>query len=270
MLRSSLRHGHPSVLKLAITSSPSRHHSITIAKHNLAHTTRSFKLQAHAKITSTESPNTQALKLSATPLLNQPSIYSISNPINPHNSSLTTTIMSFLRATSLRQFQAVGAPAFRTQRAAFSITTRSLATSDYGSGKGDPRGEKPQEQGANPSADLEHPGPPPPKEGQGSGAGPTKGGVDSSNSGNASEQSKKGKQQPQQQQQDQQKSSAQKSGAPQPKIHNPSGPPSKESESEEVREHNRQMDQRTETASNQASNEDAKQDQVPKEFWRGE
>ena len=174
--------------------------------------------------------------------------------------------MSFLRATSLRQFQAIGAPALRTQRAAFSITTRSLATSDYGSGKGDPRGEKPQEQGANPSADLEHPGPPPPKEGQGSGAGPTKGGAKSSNSGNASESSKKGEQQPQQQQ----SSSKQSTGAPQPKIHNPNGPPSKESESEEVREHNRQMDQRTETASNQASNEDVNKDKVPKEFWKGE
>jgi hypothetical protein len=178
--------------------------------------------------------------------------------------------MSFLRATSLRQFQAIGTPALRTQRAAFSITTRSLATSDYGSGKGDPRGEKPQEQGANPSADLEHPGPPPPKEGQGSGAGPTKGGKEGGNSGNASEQSKKGKQQPQQQQQQQEKSSSQKNGAPQPKIYNPDGPPSKESESQEVREHNRQMDQRTETASNQASNEDVKKDEVPKEFWKGE
>jgi hypothetical protein len=174
--------------------------------------------------------------------------------------------MSFFRATSLRQFQAIGTPALRTQRAAFSITTRTLGTSDYGSGNGDPRGEKPQEQGANPSADLEHPGPPPPKEGQGSGAGPTKGGKESSNSGNASEQSKKGEQQPQQQS----SSKASSTNAPQPKIYNPDGPPSKESESQEVREHNRQMDQRTETASNQASDEDVKKDKVPKEFWRGE
>jgi len=176
--------------------------------------------------------------------------------------------MSFLRATSLRQFQAIGAPALRTQSAAFSITTRTLATSDYGSGKGDPRGEKPQEQGANPSADLEHPGPPPPKEGQGSGSGPTTGGKEGSNSGNASEQSKKGKQQPQQQQQE--KSSSQQNDAPQPKIYNPDGPGSKENESQEVREHNRQMDQRTETASNQASSEDVKKDKVSKDFWKGE
>jgi hypothetical protein len=177
--------------------------------------------------------------------------------------------MSFLRTTSLRQFQAIGTPAFRTQRAAFSITTRTLGTSDYGSGKGDPRGEKPQEQGANPSADLEHPGPPPPKEGQGSGAGPTKGGKESSNSGNASEQSKKGEQTQPQQSSSSSESSATNS-APQPKIYNPDGPPSKESESQEVREHNRQMDQRTETASNQASNEDVNKDKVPKEFWKGE
>lgn len=180
--------------------------------------------------------------------------------------------MPFLRATSLRQFQAIGSPALRTQRAAFSLTSRAQATSDYGSGKGDPRGENPQEQGANPSADLEHPGPPPPKQGEGSGAGPTKGGKQSSNSGQASEQSKKGEQtqQPQQQQSQQKSDQSTNTKGPQPKIHNPDGPPSKESESQEVKEHNRQMDQRTETASNQASNEEVSKDKVPKEFWKGE
>ncbi|TID25119.1 Actin-like protein [Venturia nashicola] len=59
------------------------------------------------------------------------------------------------------------------------------ATSDYGSGKGDPKGEKPQDQGANPSADKEHPGAPPPKEGQGSGGSPTKGTSDGHNTGSA-------------------------------------------------------------------------------------
>ena len=113
--------------------------------------------------------------------------------------------MSFIRATSLRQFQAIGTPALPIQRAAFSAIPRVQATSDYGSGNGDPKGENPQEQGANPSADLEHPGPPPPKQGEGSGSGPTKGGKDSSNSGNTSKQSK----------------GTQSNGGPQPKISNP-------------------------------------------------
>ena len=55
-------------------------------------------------------------------------------------------------------------------------TPARLASQDYGSGKGDPKGENPQQQGANPSADKEHPGPPPPKVGQGTGGGPTKNG----------------------------------------------------------------------------------------------
>jgi hypothetical protein len=161
--------------------------------------------------------------------------------------------MSFIRATSLRQFQAIATPALRTQRAAFSAIPRVQATSDYGSGKGDPKGENPQEQGANPSADLEHPGPPPPKQGEGSGSGPTKGGKETSNSGNSSKQSK-----------GTQSTSADK---PQPKISNPN-PPS-EGESAEVREHNKQMDQRAETASNKASSKDQEKDKVGKDFWKG-
>jgi hypothetical protein len=160
--------------------------------------------------------------------------------------------MSFIRATSLRQFQAIATPALRTQRAAFSALPRVQATSDYGSGKGDPKGENPQEQGANPSADLEHPGPPPPKEGEGSGAGPTKGGKETSNSGNASKQSK---------------GTQSSTDKPQPKISNPD-PPS-EGESAEVREHNKQMDQRAETASNKVSSKDQEKDKVGKDFWKG-
>jgi len=159
--------------------------------------------------------------------------------------------MSFIRATSLRQFQAIGTPALRVQRAAFSAIPRVQATSDYGSGKGDPKGENPQDQGANPSADLEHPGPPPPKEGEGSGAGPTKGGKETSNSGSSSKQSK----------------GTQNADKPQPKISNPN-PPS-EGESAEVREHNKQMDQRAETASNKASSKEQEKDKVGKDFWKG-
>ena len=51
----------------------------------------------------------------------------------------------------------------------------------YGGGEGDPKGENPQEQGSNPSAELEHPGPPPPSAGQGTGGGPTKAGESGQN-----------------------------------------------------------------------------------------
>lgn len=156
--------------------------------------------------------------------------------------------MPFLRVNSLRQFQAIGAPVLRNQRAAFSVLPRAQATSDYGSGKGDPKGENPNQQGPNPSADKEHPGPPPPKEGQGSGSTPTKGGSQSSNSGQQS----KGTQ-----------------NDAKPKILS-ANPPTEENAPQDVREHNEQMDQRAEKASNKVSNEDAKKDKVSKDFWKGE
>jgi len=54
--------------------------------------------------------------------------------------------------------------------------SRSYASGDYGSGEGDPKGEKPKEQGTSPATtELEHPGPPAPDVGQGSsGSTPTK------------------------------------------------------------------------------------------------
>lgn len=51
-------------------------------------------------------------------------------------------------------------------RRAFANATRLAAQQDYGSGSGDPKGEKPGEQGKNPREDLEHPGPPAPDVGQ--------------------------------------------------------------------------------------------------------
>lgn len=159
--------------------------------------------------------------------------------------------MSFIRSTTLRQFQAIGTPALRTQRAAFSVLPRAQAIGDYGSGQGDPKGENPQDQGPNPSESLEHPGPPPPKQGEGSGAGPTKGGKDNSNSGSASKQSK----------------GTQKTDKPQPKISNPETPSG--GESEDVRRHNAEMDKKTENASNKASSKDQEKDKVGKDFWKG-
>jgi len=56
-----------------------------------------------------------------------------------------------------------------------SYTARRLASSDYGSGAGNPAGENPKDQGPSNSSQIEHPGPPAPDVGQGqSGSTPTK------------------------------------------------------------------------------------------------
>ena len=67
--------------------------------------------------------------------------------------------MSFLRVAPRLRTGILQTP--RIQTTSF-VQTR-FASGDYGSGTGDPKGEKPQEQGPNPSEKLEHPGPPPPK-----------------------------------------------------------------------------------------------------------
>jgi len=56
-----------------------------------------------------------------------------------------------------------------------SYTARRLASSDYGSGAGNPAGENPKDQGPSNSSQIEHPGPAAPDVGQGkSGSTPTK------------------------------------------------------------------------------------------------
>ncbi|KAF2799558.1 hypothetical protein K505DRAFT_321045 [Melanomma pulvis-pyrius CBS 109.77] len=132
--------------------------------------------------------------------------------------------MSLLRTTMFRS------PALRSVRAAPASASRiqaRFATQDYGSGKGDPAGEKPQEQGTNPKSHLEHPGPEAPKVGGGGGGG--SGGKSSSSQTEKS--SGQGKAE----------GSNEGKGKPQPKILNES-PPEKESES--TRKHNEEMDQR--------------------------
>lgn len=62
----------------------------------------------------------------------------------------------------------------RTALRLTSIQQYRHAHESYGGGEGNPKGENPQQQGSNPSAEKEHPGPPPPAEGQGTSGGPTK------------------------------------------------------------------------------------------------
>lgn len=153
-----------------------------------------------------------------------------------------TAIMSFLR--TVRQ------PALRPlphQTRTFTFTSRRSAQ-DYGSGAGDPKGEKPQEQGKNPSEHKEHPGPPAPSTG--------------GNSGSGQQQQQGGKEQ---------SSKAQTSkgtqGA-QPKILNES-PPASGQGSQDVEDHNREMDQRAEKANMKVKDEDVEKDKVGKGFWSG-
>jgi len=153
-----------------------------------------------------------------------------------------------------------------------------FASSDYGSGKGSPVGEKPQDQGANPSADKEHPGPPPPKAGEGSGGGPTKGTAEGHSSPNqpggqnsgkrsfstmrtvrafSTMRSLKAKDRP--------KSTEGLS----PKILNES-PPKDHEASEDVKKHNRELEGRKDRAHEGVSNEDAVKDKVSSKFWSGQ
>ena len=143
---------------------------------------------------------------------------------------------------------------------------RFYAQQSYGGGEGDPKGEDPQNQGSNPSADLEHPGPPPPAEGQGTGGGPTKayeGGHNvgqnrssgSSSSSSAAEKKPSGSE----------GSGKAASNGAQPKIYSASPP---EEHSEEVKQHNREMDNRHGRAQNKVDG-DGDHD-VGKGFWSGE
>jgi hypothetical protein len=171
--------------------------------------------------------------------------------------------MPFLRPASLLRSAARPAavrPAF------FARPQVRFATQDYGSGEGNPAGEKPQQQGQNPSENIEHPGPPPPKvaRGQSSSSPNEDSGSSSSKSSSSSKPSE----------QSQSNDGASKTGGgdgksvkgAQPKILN-ANPPA--TDSEEVKQHNKEMDQRAEKAHEQVSNEDAEKDKVPKSFWSG-
>ncbi|OQO07800.1 hypothetical protein B0A48_06591 [Cryoendolithus antarcticus] len=165
--------------------------------------------------------------------------------------------MSFLRPLTR------STPALRTlhrttlQRATFSTTPRSLAGSDYGSGGGDPKGNDPQNQGANPSADLEHPGPPPPAAGKGSGGGPTKGGdAESHQSGSGKSVGESDK-------------SGSGKGEPKPRLA-ASGPPPEAEQSEDVKRHNREVDQRSGKSHQSESGSQIEKDKVSSKKFNGD
>jgi hypothetical protein len=174
----------------------------------------------------------------------------------------TTTISASLRRSLLQRPQTL-APTVQ----------RRFASQGYGDGEGSPVGGKPQDQGANPSADKEHPGPPPPKAGEGSGSSPTKGTADGhskpkqditgSNTQKRSFSTLRSMWADQKQE-----SKPRDTKGLKPTILNES-PPAKEDESEDVKKHNEDMANRHEKAHEQIKNEDAEKDKVGPGFWTG-
>ncbi|CAF9934898.1 MAG: hypothetical protein HETSPECPRED_009399 [Heterodermia speciosa] len=157
----------------------------------------------------------------------------------------------------LRSLAAPRHPSLRTPTAVSSnLQRRSYASEggSYGGGEGDPKGENPQEQGSNPSADLEHPGPPPPSVGQGTGGGPTKAGESGHNTQENESSGGRNK-----------ASSEQKSvSGSRPTILGENDP----EYSEDVRAHNEDMKKRYDRPK-EGVEHDAK-DNVDKKFWSGE
>lgn len=152
------------------------------------------------------------------------------------------------------------------QKKSFSTLSRRMATQDYGSGSGDPKGENPLDQGANPKSDMEHPGPPPPKAGEGSGSTPTKGTATGQSTGEAkggnSQQKKSFSTMARRMKEDRPKDTK----GVEPKILKESPPPEKD-QPEDVKKHNEQMDQRAEQAHEKVNEEQVKKDKVGKDFW---
>ena len=147
-------------------------------------------------------------------------------------------------------------PSTRTSSLSIYASQRRLYPgSNYGGGEGDPKGENPLDQGSNPSADLEHPGPPPPDVGKGTGGGPTKKGAEGHNTReNASSSGQGGNE-----------GSKGREGGPQPKIHNHNAP-AEEHHSEEVRKHNEDMGKRYDRPQEKSPD---KEDKVNKPYWSG-
>lgn len=152
-----------------------------------------------------------------------------------------------MSSTRLVMRRALIAPFRPITRTPTTFVNRRLASQDYGSGDGDPKGEKPQQQGKNPSEHLEHPGPPPPS---------TPGGGSGSDKG--SSQSK----------QPQTGGKSKGTQGAQPKILNES-PPADGQASEEVNKHNREMDNRAEQAHEKVNQGQVEADKVGKGYWSG-
>ena len=149
--------------------------------------------------------------------------------------------MTGLRAPARYRLQ----PFARLSSQISSVSLRSqrlYASSSYGSGEGDPKGENPQDQGSNPSSSREHPGPPAPDVSKPG----SKTEEPSSKTGGAAKHS----------------TDQSKSDRPQPKIYSASIP---SEPSEDVRKHNEELAQRHDRPNAEV---DTKGETVEKGFWK--
>lgn len=158
---------------------------------------------------------------------------------------------------------------------ALSTSPPRLATG-YGDGKGDPRGENPQDQGASNNAKqhAEHPGPDPPAAGKGTGAGPTKGGSNTSKKSPADASAASGGSRSKEAKETGSSPTGGKIGGgenggksqndAEPKIQRKNTPEASEGKQAEVEKHNREFEKRHDRA------QPAEDDKVDKKFWEGE
>ncbi|SLM34500.1 hypothetical protein LPUS_03287 [Lasallia pustulata] len=175
--------------------------------------------------------------------------------------------MHLSRASPILRSMAARSSPRITTRTTVHIQHRLYAHQSYGGADDDPKGGDPQNQGSNPSADLEHPGPAPPDVGKGTGGGPTKAGEgghntqeneSSSGSGGGSGSGSKGEM----------SSGGKESNGAQPKIHKSKVPEAHE-ESEDVKQHNKEMDDRR-LGGAQDKQDDGDKHNVGKGYWSGQ
>ncbi|KAF2872003.1 hypothetical protein BDV95DRAFT_493130 [Massariosphaeria phaeospora] len=161
--------------------------------------------------------------------------------------------MSFLRTTTMFRASVLRPALSAAPRARMQVRH---STQDYGSGKGNPAGENPKDQGDRGpvSAEMEHPGPSPPKVAQNNKSSSESSVNKSSDSQAKSSSEGAGG-----------KSGNSKKGA-QPKILS-DNPPDENHES--VRQHNEEFAKRPDRANAQVSNKDAEKDKAPAGYWGG-
>ena len=160
--------------------------------------------------------------------------------------------MSLLRTSPVVHSMVTRSPARLFVLSKLTSQKRLYAGSSYGGGEGDPKGEDPQNQGSNPSADIEHPGPPPPSVGHGTGGGPTKANGDGHNTQQNDSSRGSGSTESQ---------SSKRQGA-QPKIHSEDAPAEL---SEDAKKHNAEMETRHDRPEQHSDGNDT----VSKGFWSG-
>ena len=204
----------------------------------------SASLASASSYVRTRAPSSRSIKPAALSAQRTPAILSAQKTLNPAIGKTTTT----------------------------TTIVRTYASGDYGSGTGDPKGENPLQQGANPSADVEHPGPPPPSAGQGSGSGPTKGTADGHNSGSSPSAPGSGQGRGQGSGNGSVSGKGKTEKGAQPKILRDSLPAEPD---EDVKQHNWELSQRPNRAHERLGEEEGgegerEREKVPKGYWSGE